>query len=80
MIRVGSYQTLMEVVRKDEDESYLVLCEGTGVLCSCYFQEHRAGRFSNHSCFLEMQALDKVLFSQHDLVLFPFFLFRMSAH
>jgi len=31
---VGSYQTLMEVMRKNEDEPYLILCEGTGVLCS----------------------------------------------
>lgn len=30
----GSYQTLVEVMRKNEDESYLILCEGSGVLCS----------------------------------------------
>jgi len=34
LIGVGSYQTLMEVMRKNEDEPYLILCEGTGVLCS----------------------------------------------
>lgn len=30
----GTHQSLMEVMRKDEDESYLLICEGTGVF-SC---------------------------------------------
>lgn len=34
LIGAGSYQTLVEVMRKNEDESYLILCESTGVLGS----------------------------------------------
>ena len=46
LIGVGSYQTLVEVMRKDEDESYLILCEGTGVPCSSPFPRTQTAEIS----------------------------------